>query len=153
MLLTLARIEAELNVAPISLWIFPNVGAMPPFCLNLHRMQAPKNFEVVQLTELPSVACPCGRAQRAFADVPDAPGSVHLVNIENKAERHFHREMTEIYVVIEGEGEVELDGEIIAVKPFTAIMIRPGCKHRAVGAFNLNPAVGSGGFFCKFLME
>jgi mannose-6-phosphate isomerase-like protein (cupin superfamily) len=41
--------------------------------------------------------------------------------------------MTETYVVLEGEGQIELDGERFDVKPMTAIMIRPGCRHRAIG--------------------
>ena len=39
----------------------------------------------------------------------------------------------EIYLVLEGEGHMELDGELVAVKPMTAILIKPGCRHRAVG--------------------
>ena len=41
--------------------------------------------------------------------------------------------MTEIYVVLEGEGYLEADGEKIPLKPLTSVMIRPGCVHRAVG--------------------
>jgi quercetin dioxygenase-like cupin family protein len=36
-------------------------------------------------------------------------------------------------VILEGEGWLELDGERIPVKPLSAITIRPGCRHRAVG--------------------
>ena len=41
--------------------------------------------------------------------------------------------MTEIYIVLEGEGYLEANGEIIPLKPMTTVMIRPGCVHRAVG--------------------
>lgn len=41
--------------------------------------------------------------------------------------------MTEIYVVLEGEGQIELDGQLHPVKPMTAIYIPPGCRHRAIG--------------------
>ena len=100
-------------------------------------MTATKKFEMVQLTELPGIACPCGSAQRAFADLTDAPCSVHFVSIENTARSHFHRNMTEIYIVLEGQGALELDGKVVAVKPLTAVMIRPGCKHRAIGTFKI----------------
>lgn len=40
--------------------------------------------------------------------------------------------MTEIYVVLEGEGTMELDGEIIPIRPMTSVMIKPGCRHRAI---------------------
>jgi len=34
-------------------------------------------------------------------------------------------------------GEIELDGERFPVKPMTAIYIRPGCRHRAVGKLKI----------------
>jgi hypothetical protein len=37
----------------------------------------------------------------------------------------------------EGEGSIELDGEIFPVKPMTAIFIKPGCRHRAIGALKI----------------
>lgn len=46
---------------------------------------------------------------------------------------HYHKKTTEIYVVLEGEGYVELDGQRIPVKPFTAVYIPPMCRHRAIG--------------------
>jgi mannose-6-phosphate isomerase-like protein (cupin superfamily) len=100
-------------------------------------MPATKKFELVQLNELPGIHCPCGVAQRAFADLPNSPCSVHFVSIENDAKRHFHRQMTEIYVVLEGEGMLELDGETVPLKPLTAVMIKPGCRHRALGTFKI----------------
>jgi len=96
-----------------------------------------QNFDVSQLDELEPQRCPCGWARRAFADVPDAPASVHVVQIEEDARVHYHRKMTEYYVVLEGEGWLELDGERVPVKPMTAIMIRPGCRHRAVGQMKI----------------
>ena len=45
--------------------------------------------------------------------------------------------MTEIYLVLEGEGQMELDGELFPVKPMTAIYIQPGCRHRAIGRLKI----------------
>lgn len=92
----------------------------------------PKRFELAQLDALDAVTCPCGQARRAFA-APANPASLHLVDIRKDAETHYHKGMTEIYLVLEGEGHLELDGEKVPVKPLTAVMIRPGCRHRAVG--------------------
>ena len=50
-----------------------------------------------------------------------------------EAKTHYHKKLTEIYLVLEGEGQMELDGELVPVKPMTAIFIKPGCRHRAVG--------------------
>jgi hypothetical protein len=32
---------------------------------------------------------------------------------------------------------MELDGEILSVKPMTSVMIKPGCRHRAIGAMKV----------------
>ncbi len=89
-------------------------------------------FEVAQLDQLPAHACPCGSARRAFRDV-ESPASVHLVDVKVDAQTHHHQRTTEIYVVLEGEGELELDGVRVPVRPLTAVLIRPGCRHRAIG--------------------
>jgi len=63
--------------------------------------------------------------------------SLHLVDIKKDSETHYHKKMTEIYLILEGEGHIELDGESIPVKPLTTIMIKPGCRHRAVGKMKI----------------
>lgn len=95
------------------------------------------NFRLVQLDQLPGVPCPCGIAQRAFGDASGGAISVHLVDIKQDAEAHYHKKMTEIYVIIEGEGHLELDGELVAVRPLSAVMIKPGCRHRAIGKLRI----------------
>lgn len=92
---------------------------------------------IVQLDAVPSTPCPCGHARRAFTTLPGAVASVHLVDISTEAKTHYHRHMTEIYVVIEGEGEIELDGERHPIRPWTAIYIPPGVRHRAIGKLKL----------------
>jgi len=44
---------------------------------------------------------------------------------------------TEIYLVLEGEGYMELDGELFPVKPMTSILIRPICKHCPKGQMRI----------------
>ncbi len=95
------------------------------------------DFLIAQLDAIPPVKCPCGFARRAFAGVADNVASVHVVDIQRDSRAHYHKRMTEIYVVLEGEGLLELDGERIPVKPMTAIYIRPGCRHRAVGQLKI----------------
>jgi len=43
-----------------------------------------------------------------------------VVDIKADSRAHFHKRMTEIYLVMEGEGEIELDGTRYPVKPMTA---------------------------------
>jgi mannose-6-phosphate isomerase-like protein (cupin superfamily) len=44
--------------------------------------------------------------------------------------RHHHREAEEIYYLVEGEAEMELDGERSAVRAGDAILIPPGAWHQ-----------------------
>jgi mannose-6-phosphate isomerase-like protein (cupin superfamily) len=96
-------------------------------------MPADPRFAVAQLDEVPPVPCPCGQARRAFKEPWNNLASVHLTDISADSRAHYHKKMTEIYIVLEGEGFLEADGERIPLKPLTTVMIRPGCVHRAVG--------------------
>ena len=91
------------------------------------------NFSIAQLTEISSQPCPCGFTRRAFTDFPGAAASMHIVDIQKDSRTHYHKKTTEIYLVLDGEGHIELDGKLFPIKPMTAIYIRPGCRHRAIG--------------------
>lgn len=92
-----------------------------------------KNYLVSQLDEIPGQPCPCGTTRRGFLSSAHTVASVHQVEIKADARTHYHKGMTEIYVVLEGTGEMELDGERIPLRPMTSVMIHPGCRHRAIG--------------------
>lgn len=94
-------------------------------------------YLVAQLDAVPAVACPCGVARRAFAAPDNALATVHLTDVTEEAQVHYHKAMTEIYVILEGEGHMELDGARVPVKPMTSIFIKPGCRHRAVGRLRI----------------
>ncbi len=96
-----------------------------------------KRYTAAQLDDIPSVPCPCGNARRAFAELPSPLLSAHLVEISTDARLHYHKRLTETYVVIEGEGWLEVDGDRIPLRPLTTVTIRPGCRHRAVGNLKL----------------
>jgi mannose-6-phosphate isomerase-like protein (cupin superfamily) len=95
------------------------------------------NYLISQLDQIPPQRCPCGFTQRAFAGESQNVASLHVVSIEENARTHYHKKMTEIYLVLEGEGEMELDGELVPVKPMTAVYIKPGCRHRAIGKLKI----------------
>ena len=95
------------------------------------------NYLIAQLDELDPVKCPCGFARRAFAGAEDNVASLHVVDIQHDSRTHYHKLMTEIYLVLEGEGQMELDGKLFPVKPLTAIYIKPGCRHRAIGKLKI----------------
>lgn len=93
-----------------------------------------KNFQIARLSEIEPTPCPCGQAKRAFMNEQNDVASIHLVEIKKDSEPHYHKQMTEIYYVLEGEGHIEVDDEIHPLTPGTAVLIQPGCRHRAVGA-------------------
>ena len=95
--------------------------------------QAP--YELVDFAALPGVPCPCGTARRGLADVDDYPGTIHITEIALDNALHYHKRLTETYYFLECEpgAKMQLNEEVLDVRPGTCIMIRPGTRHRAIG--------------------
>jgi mannose-6-phosphate isomerase-like protein (cupin superfamily) len=91
------------------------------------------NYMIAQLDEIGPIQCPCGFSQRAFVSDDNPVATLHMTHISEDARVHYHKKLTEIYLIFEGTGYMELDGQRVPVKPLTAILIKPGCRHRAVG--------------------
>jgi mannose-6-phosphate isomerase-like protein (cupin superfamily) len=96
-----------------------------------------KNYSIARFDDVAAVKCPCGFSKRAFATPDNNLATIHLVDVQEDAQTHYHKKLTEIYLILEGEGFMELDGERHPVKPMTTIMIKPGCRHRAVGKLKI----------------
>ncbi|MFO0914335.1 MAG: cupin domain-containing protein [Pirellulales bacterium] len=96
-------------------------------------------YEVADFRQIEPVACPCGWARRAFADVADFPATIHVTDVTTEARRHYHRRLTETYYFLEcgPDAQMELDDQTIDVRPGMSILIRPGTRHRAVGAMRV----------------
>lgn len=92
-------------------------------------------YHVADFAEIDGVACPCGTARRAFADVEAFPGTLHVTEISTDAKRHYHKKLTETYYFLEcgPDAQMQLDDELISVHPGMSIVIPPGVRHRAVG--------------------
>ena len=90
---------------------------------------------IVDFTELPGTACPCGTARRAFAGVEDFPATIHVTDICEEARVHYHKRLTEAYYFLEcaPDSAMYLDGEIVAVGRGMSILIPPGVRHSAIG--------------------
>jgi mannose-6-phosphate isomerase-like protein (cupin superfamily) len=76
-----------------------------------------------------------GSTIRELLGLPTAPvrnQSLAEATLEpgQATERHYHREAEEIYYVVEGEGELEIDGERRRVRPGDAALIPPGARHQ-----------------------
>ena len=95
------------------------------------------NYMIEQLDEIEPLECPCGQTRRAFVSDENETATLHVVEISSDSRAHYHKKMTEMYLVMEGEGHVDLDGERVPVRPFTAVLIKPGCRHRAVGTLKV----------------
>lgn len=61
---------------------------------------------------------------------------VHAVDIDG-AREHYHKRSTELYYVLEGEGEVVLDGVVHAVRKGSLVHIPPGVIHGARGRMRI----------------
>lgn len=82
------------------------------------------------------VPCPCGESHRFFTAEDGGELGLHVTSISG-AQPHFHKTMTEVYYVLEGSGQIELDGEVQDVRPNTVILIPPRVKHRGIGDFKV----------------
>jgi mannose-6-phosphate isomerase-like protein (cupin superfamily) len=96
-----------------------------------------KNYSITHLNDIAPVKCPCGFSKRAFATPDNQVATIHLVDIQEDAQTHYHKKLTEIYLILEGEGFMELDGERHPVRPMSTILIKPGCRHRAIGKLKI----------------
>lgn len=94
-------------------------------------------FEAVSFDHVAATRCPCGWARRAFAGISGGVASMHVVTIESDSQLHYHKRMTEFYYVLEGDGVIEADGQVIPAHPGVALMIKPGCRHRARGRLTI----------------
>ena len=89
---------------------------------------------LVDFETIEGVDCPCGIARRAFEEASNGTFTLHTTTTTTDARTHYHRQLTEVYYVLEGLGDIELDGNRQPVKPGMAIHIPPGVRHRAVVA-------------------
>jgi mannose-6-phosphate isomerase-like protein (cupin superfamily) len=94
-----------------------------------------QTYEIVDFARIPGVGCPCGTARRAFAEVADFPGTIHVTEISADARLHYHKRLTETYYFLECESDarMQLNEDVIDVHPGMCILIRPGVRHRALG--------------------
>ena len=63
-----------------------------------------------------------GARNQSLAEATLAPGQ--------ETQRHYHAASEELYVLLDGEGEMEVEGERRRVGPGDAILIPPGAWHQ-----------------------
>jgi mannose-6-phosphate isomerase-like protein (cupin superfamily) len=74
-------------------------------------------------------------AEQSLAEATLAPGQA--------TQRHYHAASEELYYVLEGSGEMEVDGTRAHVAPGDGVLIPPGAWHRI-----RNGAAGDLRFLC-----
>ena len=83
------------------------------------------NYIIEQLDAIDPVKCPCGSTRRGFIDPDNPTVSQHLVEIAADSRTHYHKKITETYFVLEGQGQMELDGELFDIKPGMGVLHDP----------------------------
>jgi len=98
-------------------------------------MTSPPTYQLIDFDSLPGVPCPCGTARRALADRADYPATLHRTEITADAKRHYHRRLTEVYYILqcEPDARMQLNDDIVPLRPGVAVFIPPGVRHRALG--------------------
>lgn len=96
-------------------------------------------WKIVDFDSIPGVPCPCGSAKRAFADVDDYPATIHVTEISEDAQAHYHKKLTETYYILDcgHDAKMQLDEDEIPLRPGMCILIPPGVRHRAIGKMKI----------------
>ncbi len=76
----------------------------------------------------------CGESIRLITDQDTPEFSFHVVHILD-GKKHYHKRAMEVYYVLEGKGKLELDDDVVDVKPGVIVLIPPGVRHRGYGNF------------------
>ena len=92
-----------------------------------------KNYMIARFDEIEPTACPCGQARRAFAVPENTTATMHLVEISKDSKVHYHKKMTEIYFVLEGEGFAQIDRQHL-FRMRRDIGVQPAWKDVRTGA-------------------
>lgn len=88
-------------------------------------------YLVRDVASAPKVPCPCGISTRALSAADTELCSLHVTCIKDSV-KHYHRETTEVYYILEGWGRMELNNDVITVEPGKVIYVEPLTRHRLV---------------------
>ena len=92
-----------------------------------------KGYLVRTRQEAPTVPCPCGQSTRIITRADTPACNLHVTFIQDSV-KHYHRECTEVYYILQGQGKMELNDDVIDVGPGTVVYIEPFTPHRLTSA-------------------
>lgn len=88
-----------------------------------------RGYLVRRLQDAPTVPCPCGQSTRPLTGADGAVCNLHVTFITDSV-KHYHKECTEVYYILEGRGKMELNDDVIDIEPGMVIYIEPFTRHR-----------------------
>lgn len=88
-----------------------------------------KGYLIRRLADAPTVPCPCGESTRPLTRVDTLACNLHVTFIKDSV-KHYHKECTEVYYILEGRGKMDLNGDIVEIEPGTIVYIEPYTRHR-----------------------
>src|SRR5947209_6640051 len=86
-------------------------------------------YLVRRIEDAPTVPCPCGQSTRALTRADTTVCNFHITFIQESV-RHYHKECTEVYYILEGQGKMEINGDEIAINPGMVLYLEPYTRHR-----------------------
>jgi mannose-6-phosphate isomerase-like protein (cupin superfamily) len=86
--------------------------------------------EIARRSELEPFTTKDGSTIREYLHTPAQSLAEATLAPGQGTQRHYHRLAEEIYLVVEGGGRMELDGEVADVTAGDAILIPPGAWHQ-----------------------
>ncbi len=73
----------------------------------------------------------CGLMRKLTGNTDSKSMDFAYVTIKEPTKRHFHKKLTEVYFVLKGAINVELDGKTEHLKKGQMVMIFPNTNHKA----------------------
>ena len=76
----------------------------------------------------------CGSIRCLIEESDEAAAEIQIVEIQ-EAKLHYHKRLTETYYILECEStaQMQLNDQLIDLRPGMCVLIRPGTRHRAIG--------------------
>ncbi|MFQ6131540.1 MAG: cupin domain-containing protein [Armatimonadota bacterium] len=93
-----------------------------------------KTWIARHIDDVEPVPCPCGSSWRIITRDDTEVSNIHVTHIMD-SQKHYHERCSEYYYILEGEGKLELDGEVVELRPGLAVFIPEGIAHRGWGDF------------------
>ena len=86
-------------------------------------------YLIRHVREAPTVPCPCGLSTRPLTSTDTPVCNLHITFITDSV-KHYHKACTEVYYILEGQGKMELNDDVVAIEPGMVIYIEPYTWHR-----------------------